>query len=111
MGSWRHKCEPLNRSCMPQAGLCLSPVLHQKNLAPEPPVHPPQPLVLPGILMISFLCCRFDPDRSDDMKAFDKDTGMGGGGDDDEVEEVGGSGSGLMNEKCPLTMKSVSCIA
>lgn len=50
---------------------------------------------------------RFDPERTADTKNFDKETGAGGAddGDDDEVEEVGGTG--LRNDKCPLTMKSV----
>jgi hypothetical protein len=40
------------------------------------------------------------------MKNFDKETGQGGNvGNDDDIEEVGGSG--LRNDKCPLSAKSV----
>jgi hypothetical protein len=64
--------------------------------------------------MIMFLKIlhRFDPEQSAELKGFDRETGVTGSGnnDDDVIEEPGCSNT-FRNDKCPLTMKSVSLAA
>mmetsp|Transcript_6794 Transcript_6794/g.15043 ORF Transcript_6794/g.15043 Transcript_6794/m.15043 type:complete len:240 (+) Transcript_6794:110-829(+) len=48
----------------------------------------------------------YDPEEEEELKTFDRDTGRAQEGGDDDVVDMNGSGA-LLNDKCPLTMKSV----